>query len=71
MIKIPIHYGDGYLEPSRPLTQEENRTVLIGWVYEDNYVYFQEGDQNTPEYEAYLIETQGQDPLPPEETLDS
>lgn len=26
--------------------------------------------RDTPEYQAYLIETQGQDPLPPEETLE-
>jgi hypothetical protein len=66
MIKIPIHYGNGYLEPSRPLTPEENQRALIGWVFEDNYVYFEQGDENTPEYKAYLIASEGQDPLPPE-----
>lgn len=64
MIKIPIRYGEGFIEPSRPLTSEESQRALLGWVYEDNYVYFEQGDENTPEYKAYLIASEGQDPLP-------
>jgi hypothetical protein len=64
MIKISTLLDGGYYHPSRILTPEESARVREGWITEEYYIYFEEGDENTTEYQQYLIARQ---PSPEEE----
>ena len=54
MIKIPNINIEGHFEPQRALTVEERSRVIGCSITFDYYVFFESGDENTPEYLSYL-----------------
>ncbi len=46
--------GNTFVSPERELTPEESENILLRWGDENNYWYFERGDENKPEYLLYL-----------------
>lgn len=62
MIKINATLSGGIVSPERPITEEEKSSVIATYITDTEYVYFQEGDQDSEEWTAYQLHING-DPL--------